>query len=390
MLLPLGGNLALVRKLLFGTLLFCSCSGPPTQPVARQAATPVEFVAQLSRAGERYPVEISTKEKRFRLEREGKLFLGHLDPEQREVMVVDPKTRTFFRADPKRFSQLFDTHDRPAATRFDGAINQLLVSDVREGILFPFKSPCEAVSVTGSHQECLSAPASGGLVTWTHKTKRITSPQDGLRTVETSVQHTDNPELGVLVAGPQNSPVFEQIEVKELPEDRFTVPDGFREILSDEELRDSRFGYLGGPKLFPESQWTEFMEFERDIPPPPQSPLWTFQTEKWQERVDGPSREMVWLDRLYSHRPFDPSKLPPGDGDHAFANLKAWDSKAEAGTHSFREGPLSLVFTTHDQVFRIKVLNETMADQIPVIAKALEERARRDQALGKKKGKNQK
>ncbi len=390
MSLPLGGNLALVRKLLLGSLLFCSCSGLPTQPVARQAAPPVEFVAQLSGADERYPVEISTKKKRFRLEREGKLFLGSLDPEQREVLVVDPKARTFFRADPKRFSQLFDTHDRPAATRFDGAINQVFAAGLRDRVLFPFQSPCEAVGTTGSHQECLSAPTSGGLVIWTHKTKRITSPQDGLRKIETSVQYTDNPELGVLVGGPQNSIFFEQVEVKELPEDRFTVPDSFREMLSDEELRDPRFGYLGGPKLFPESQWTEFMEFERDIPPPPGSPMWTFQTEKWQEKGDGPSREMVWLDRLYSHRPFDPSKLPPGDGDHAFANLKAWDPKAEAGTHSFREGPLSLVFTTHDQVFRIKVLNETMADQIPVIAKALEERARRDQALGKKKGKNQK
>lgn len=387
---PLRGKLALVRKLLFGTLLFCSCSGLATQPVARQAATPVEFVAKLSGSGQRYPVEISTKKRRFRVERDGKLFLGSLDPEQREVMVVDPKARTFFRADPKRFSQLFDTHDRPAATRFDGAFNQVFAADVRDSVVFPFKSPCEAVGTTGSHQECSSAPAADGLVTWTHKTKRITSPQDGLRKIETSVQFTDDPKLGVLVGGPENWPLFEQIEIQELSEDRFAVPDGYRERLSDEELRDPRFGYLGGPKLFPESQWTEFMEFERDIPPPPNSPLWTLQSEKWQEKGSGPSREVVWLDRLYSHRPFDPNKLPPGDGDHAFANLKAWDPEAEAGTHSFREGPLSLVFTTHDQVFRIKVLNETMADQIPVIAKALEERARRDQALGKKKGKNQK
>ena len=380
------GNLNFVRKPLLLTLLLCACSAPPTAKVPRKPAGPAEFQAKLVDGGKRYPIEVSTEKGQFRLERDGKLYLGDLDTKSGKLLVIDPKSKTFFRADAQRYSQLFDTHDRPSATRYEGAANALLLTDLRESVHAPFKSPCETFSDTyGGHQKCVSQNTSGGLVSWTHTNKRVTSPQDGMRKVESTARYLDNPELGVLVGGPANARFFEQLQVKKLTEDRFTLPEGFREVLSDEQLRDPRFGYLAPSDLFPETQWTEFMDFARDIPAPPQAPLWTYQKEHWQERGDGPSREMVWIERLYSHQPFDPKKVVLADVDHAFANVKTWDKQAEAGSLSFREGPLSLVFTAHDQVFRIKVLKESMADQIPRIAKALEVRAKRDQALGKKR-----
>ncbi len=353
---------------------FTGCSGMTTSMVPAVKASPTEFRATLVGYDEERPVEISTVKGRFRLVDGDRIFVGDLDPEG-EVVVLGPKTKTFFRYRQGKFSELFETHDRPAATRYAGATNASGVQLMSQ-LLAPMRSPCEAASQDRTHQVCEHSEAGENLQSWSHTYHSRSSAQEGFKKYEVTVSHLYNTQLGMIVSASQGL-YFRDPVIGEISGQDFEVPHDYTQILSDEELRDPRFGYIGSPSVFSGSGWEGFLELVTDQPPPPERPNRTYQKEKWWSKGDSP--DIVYLERLYCHEKVDFDKLPL-ELHFAFP-IKAWDEPTEFGEHSFRDGPTKLTFVAENQIFKINVLEESRAELIPKIAKSLIARAKKDKNI---------
>jgi hypothetical protein len=343
----------------------------PTPVVPAAQAAPTEFRSTLVGYGEKRAVEISTKKGRFRLEDKGRVLIGDLD-RKGEIVVLSADTRTYFRSKFNKFAELLESHGRPAATRYEGAVNSSLIQ-VRDQVLAPMQGPCQVVARDRPHQDCQHTSSGEHLQNWTHTSHGRTSAQAGFKATQATLTHGYNTELGVIVSASEG-PYLKSPEVVDLANDRFEVPEGYSELLSEDQLRDPRFDYLATPSSFSGSDWEGFMEFVNDGPPPPERPKWTYQKEKWWPRAGG--QDLVLVERLYSYGRLNLDKLPL-DQHFAFA-VKAWDKTPEFGERCFRESPKSVVFAVHNQLFKIQVTQDSRIELIPQLAEALVARARKD------------
>ncbi|MFA5504878.1 MAG: hypothetical protein WC314_03270 [Vulcanimicrobiota bacterium] len=348
------------QALLLFLLLPFGCNGPITsKPKVPPVTTPkTEFRANFFDHDQQLdPIEISTVQGRFRLERDGKVFVGDLDPKG-EVAVLNPEKRTYFQYQPTRFSSLFSTHDRPAATRYEGAVRSSGLRTVSERVALAFRSPCDAATEwRQDHRICEWMESGPDLRTFTHEFFGRKSMREGFEKTRSSVTHVYNTKLGVLMDGPQGG-YLRDIEIADIADDRFEIPPGYVDLVSDEVLRDPRFGYIGSFDMLQGVELEPFMEFVIQTPPVPAPPEWIYQKEKWW--VKGDSSRWLFIERSYPLAHFDPRQVP-FNIDHRF-QVKAWDEHPEVGELSMRDPKGNLVFYGKGQLFKLTLPEEFFGD----------------------------
>ena len=346
-------------------LLLMGCGHLNTPKVPGVAIPQTEFRAKLvGFRGDQEDVEISTRRQRFRLHRKGKIFLGDLQPKG-EVWILSAEARTFFHYTPQRESELFKSHGRPGATRYRDAVNASGVKVIDE-VLAAFMSPCQAASRFSTHQGCEHTDSGPHLQSWTHTSYRRTDLRAGYKEVPITRHHSYDTSLGVLVA-PSDSICLAHPETVSFDEGTFQVPPDYQELLSDKELRDPRFQYVGTPNMLPGRTMEGFMMFALDFPPPPDRPKWFYQQEKWWSHET--KQKQVYIERAWARAPFDPHQVP-FNVEYKFV-VKKWDEKPEVGQLSWRESPRSLVFYGDHQLFRVSVSHPKLEKRLLPLCRSL-------------------
>lgn len=357
--------------LLLSFCFACSGGGSGITRLKKQPKVPpvpvaeTEFKATLAWAGQQHPIEVSTKRQKFRLEKDGKVYIGDL--EGKLVWALNTESKTCFRYEKGRESSLFKTHGRPGATRYRDAVNGSMVGSAVAGVRQPFLSPCEAATKSlGQHRICNVVQAGPDLKRYTHEFHRRLSMQEGFKEKVSTTDHLYNTRLGVLVGGSYGH--FLDIQEQELPAERFQVPEDYRELLSDEDLADPRFQYIGKPDMVDGLELEPFMEFFLQYPPPPAEPQWIYQIEKWW--VKGQSRKFMFIERAYPVGEFDPTQLPI-KVDYKI-QVEKWDETPEVGEFSYRHEKGPLTFYGGGQIIKLTAAEKTFGDDVALAKKLLE------------------
>lgn len=355
-----------------GLLLFSEIDHPSTVAVVQYPA-PVaadfraELVVSRFQPPQKFPVEISTKKKKFRLERDGWVFLGDLS-EKGPILVLSPDTRRYFQLDPDRIGQVGKSYGQAASSRYRD-VWQRFESFRKQDLTGAFVNPCQAVAQGNDrkHPPCEFQDLGQGLQRRTHTFKNARQGQ---------VIHTYHTRLGVLTSAPRD-PYFDKIkEVESFASDRFEVPKDFLEYLSDEHLDDPFFGFLGHARMIQSMPMSGFMSKLEHDPPFPQEPVWTIQQEQW--TLSGGSMPGLHITRFFPHRGFDFEKTP---FEAAKLKVPKWDEVTEVGTHSYRpersSGYDTLIFASNGRLFRVSVYTYTpLKPHLVTLARAVAERDR--------------
>ena len=282
---------------------------------------------------------------------------------------MNPKSKTFFRFEPKRYSSLFETHGRPAATRYEGALNASGIKSVRGPLLLPFKSPCD-VAYRNQHKVCEWKDTGPNERTFTHEYFGRKSARQGFDKRNSRSQHVYNTKLGVITGGPSGTYLFKNIEETDIEDSRFEVPDDYQDLMSDEALADERFQYTGEPNMVEGEELEPFMNFVSQAPPPPAKPDFVWTDENWWVKTD--YQRKLSISRVYPLVDFDPTKVP-FNIEH-WIDVKKWDEKAEVGEYSVRSKG-GIVFYAKGQLFRVSAPEEHFGDEQLYLAKRIAEAA---------------
>ena len=346
-----------VLKLLILCFFFAGCSGTRTPKKEVRPTPKTEFSASLSGVKRHglCPVDISTKRNRFRLTVDDLVFLGPLKTEG-EILVLHPKSRRYLRVRKGRLSELFETHNRTAANRYERAVILSSAEHRRKDVQSAFLSPCQAAAPQpGQHQQCEMQPQGEDQQLWIHKGEfRRLSRHRGLTTTKTHSEIVFNTKHGVLVASENGfNRTMGGLEEKAFEDGHFELPEGYTEVLDDQELHDERFQGLGRGDMLKDLSLKGFKSGGTDFPGAPAPTEWIHQAENWWPHPAVSQRNPKFhLDRIFFFKPFDPDQLPINI-DYKI-KVEKWDDKAEFGERSFRESENSIVFFADNQLFRVR------------------------------------
>jgi hypothetical protein len=368
--------------LLAVSALICSCS--PKQGLKEAAAPPVEmapaantgFRATLTSYGEPSLLYVSRNSGKFRLEKEGNVYLGSLadltDVGVENLNVFCPETSSYAiysqaMADPIRAAKT------PSEKRRLQALNGLVRGFSAVQIQLILKEPCRVFSsVVGTHPEC-QVEDLGGKKRFTHiSTMRMKGMLGGSKEVERYMKCDYDTELGIILNSDSNVAgqwKLTEVSAEEPSPALFEVPSGYKNTLNLKAMDQTP-----GPLTDREGErWKLFSYDVWDVPPPPRESQWlmteevaTFQSD----RIKIVSGYPVGRVDLAS----PPFKLPKTTSQGGTAlEVQAWDSKPLVGEHFSGLDESTAVFTRKGRLVKVEVQGKVTQERLHEVCAEVDE-----------------
>jgi hypothetical protein len=358
-----------MKKLSFGVLLLLwGCQGPTPPASFPQRLAPFEMKGELMVAGgQLYPLWLSTKKDRYRLEKDGKVYIGPLKGAG-DTLVLDQQTRTVFRYSPTRARELSSARTT-AASRYTSAVRDSRVKDSQMLVRQLFGTPCQrATQQMGGHYDCQHQGNH-----WIHRVQRRHNDlRSGFSSYTSVLEHDYDPQRGLILdevrstepGTTSSSSGGVRVETsKALPAQLFEVPAGYTEPLQLEKLEKDTRQPVGWPGML--SQNRPLMRAEtyyEDSPPLPTQPRWSVLRERW---IRSDSTRVVEVLQLATAVPLTPEAAtsdPPRQVSWDFP-VQEWSARSEVGDRSCRVADDTVVFQSQGVLFKVKVFPEKVAKE---------------------------
>lgn len=357
--------------------LLLGCNQAPSQPAVPLAE--MEITGTLRLPDEEVGITLSTIKDRFRIEREGKIFIGSIKDRSWGI-IVHPDSKRYYHFSQERYRALWDRHDEmrelrtaAIARRHDSAPAKASMSSARGLLGRILQSPCERMKGNfGGHTKCEFSGED--LVVFHHEVSRRSAINAGYKKTVRTVEHQYDTKLGLLISEVHDSyrTSFQDIKAVELDLSVFGAPEGYQEMLTDEVLEETTPEILGWESMV-EGETLRCFPDAMDHPSPPSPLQWVSLKEKWRVPGDRPPKLSVHIETFAPQRGQDLTISPLKVGHTTKATQ--WDSDTLVGERSFQKKENEIVFTQNGRLYSVGVYPKAKAGILLPVCRKLAAKA---------------
>ena len=211
--------------------------------------------------------------------------------------------------------------------------------------------------------------ARDGHEVWTHVRTDRGSLYQGFKKHTSTVEHDFDVRLGLVVEQRfenREGPSLRRVERVALEVELFEAPDGYEEVLTDDELLAGAREAVGWAEMLPGT--TLHSAGPRHVGAPNTlDERWHAIRERWMFR--GPDSAVVV--KISSAEAVEPRPVEAPLEITWDLRVDAWDDEAEVGEYSHRLSDTEILFAERGRVFRVEIHPETLADQLLPLCAAL-------------------
>lgn len=273
-----------------------------------------------------------------------------------------PQEKVFFVYDKRRERALETAGHEAARSRYARAAMDSGALGLQPTLPELLAHPCErAVTRLGAHGECSHSDNPGGYQSWNHVVKRRAGVQEGFRESTFTLGNEYDPRRGLILAEDYGSPwgsgshsfhPEEGAEGSEVTAAAFAVPKGFREILTDAQLKALVLPTVGDAAMLPGAPWTKVEDYHDDYPAGDLRRTFSVTRERWYRGGFGkPEHEEVLIWRLHAYEDLglqQPGVLQRLNQEHRLSNRFVNPKAEKPGQEPFEvDGGWTVVGSRH-------------------------------------------